>query len=199
MRSPCLRPFLTLLLSFLLATAAAAAAGPAPEQAGTALVKAAFLHKFPSFVGWPPGSFARPDSPLRIGVLGDTEVWQRLAELSRDRDRDGRPVTVTRLAPGDSLSGFHIVYLRASSLARMSDLLATVPEGVLTVADSDGAQPRGSVMSFFMEDGHVRFGVSLEAAGRQRLRLSSRLLTVVRNVQSSLGGRNLLARCFARA
>lgn len=197
------RPLLALLLlSCALAANAAADTTPAaPDRASAALVKAAYLHKFASFVDWPQGSFARPDSPLKIGVLGDAQVWRELSELARDRERDGRPVAVTRLAAGDSLAGYHILYLRAPTPARIADLLAGVPEGVLTVADADGAHPRASVMSFFLEDGRVRFGVSLQAAGHQRLRLSSRLLAVARNVQGLLAGESvfaLLAGAFAR-
>ena len=84
------------------------------------------------------------------------------------------------------MAGYHIVYVRAATPARVSDILAGVPEGVLTVADAEGNHPKGSVLSFFMEDGRVRFGVSMDAALHQKLRLSSRLLAVARNVQSSL-------------
>lgn len=179
-----LHPRLTrrrLLLAPLLAWA-----GAAPAQTGEglreSLVKAAFLHKFASFVEWPAGSFARADSPLRIGVVGDEQVFRDLQDLARDRDRDGRPVVVTRLTAADPYAGFHILYLRAPA-GRMAELLPRVPEAVLTVADSDGAHPRGSVLSFFFEDGRVRFGASQEAAARQKLRLSARLLTVARLVQ----------------
>lgn len=172
-------------VSVLLLAAASASAQPALERARESLVKAAFLHKFASFVEWPPGRFERADSSLRIGILGNNAIWQDLGDLARDRDRDGRPVVVTRLAEGDSLAGFHILYMHTSA-TRMTELLQHVPEGVLTVADSDGAHPRGSVISFFVESGHVRFGISVDSATRQRLRLSSRLLAVARNVQGSL-------------
>jgi hypothetical protein len=169
---------------WMLAAAGAAAAPRLWAQATReSMVKAAFLHKFASFVEWREGTFARPDSPLRIGVVGDEQVYAELRELARDRDRDGRPVTVTRLAPGDSLAGHHIVYVRAASASRAAELLATAPEGVLTVADSDGGHPRGCVISLFLDEGRVRFGVSTEAAARQKLRLSSRLLSVARTVQ----------------
>jgi YfiR/HmsC-like len=183
-----LHPLLRARRRRLLLAAVAACATPLHAQAQTAptrdtLVKAAFLHDFASFVEWPEQAFPRPDSPLRIGILGDDLLWRDLIELARDRNRDGRPVTVVRLDSGDSLAGFHIVYLKASSPARIADLVATVPEGTLTVADSDGAHPRGSVLSFFLEDGRVRFGASQQAAARQKLRLSSRLLAIARLVR----------------
>jgi hypothetical protein len=180
----------------LLLAAAAAALAPAlraqpvplPSSRDT-LVKAAFLHKFASFVEWPPAAFARPDSPLHIGILGDDLVWRDLSDLARDRDRDGRPVTVTRLTTGDALTGFHILYLKASSPSRIADLIATVPEGTLTVSDSDGAHPRGSVLSFYLDEGRVRFGISLEAAAHQKLRLSPKLVAIARQLQGALDRR----------
>lgn len=158
-------------------------AQPLPPAARDTLVKAAFLHKFASFVEWPEGTFTRPDTPLRIGILGDDLLWRDLSELARDRDRDGRPVSVSRLSTTDPLAGFHIVYLKAGSPARITDLLAGVPRGVLTVSDSDGAHPRGSVLSFFLEEGRVRFGVSTDTATRQGLRLNPRLISAARQVQ----------------
>jgi len=170
-------------VALLVAGVAVAAAQTARDRASDTLIKAAFLHKFASFVEWPDGTFASPASTLRIGVLGDDGVYRDLAETSRDRDRDGRRVQPVRLAPGDALTGFHILYLKGSD-ARLAEWLAGVPEGVLTVTDSDGAQPRGGVISFFLEEGRVRLGASVEAATRQRLRLNPRLLSAARIVQA---------------
>ncbi|MBP6406573.1 MAG: YfiR family protein [Proteobacteria bacterium] len=172
-----------LAVLLLLAGAGVATAQTARDRASDTLIKAAFLHKFASFVEWPEGSFASTTSPLRIGVLGDDDVFRDLADTSRDRDRDGRPVQALRLAPGDALNGYHILYMKGSN-ARLAEWLARVPEAVLTVTDSDGALPRGGVISFFLEDGRVRLGASVEAATRQRLRLSPRLLSAARIVQA---------------
>ena len=171
--------------AWLLTAPVGAFAQPALERARESLVKAAFLHKFASFVEWPAGTFARADSPLRIGIVGDEQVWRDLTELARDRDRDGRPVLPVRINPGEPLEGYHILYLRAS-LAKLQELIPLIPEGVLTVSDSDGTHPRGSVMSFFLDEGRVRFGISVDAATRQKLRLNSRILSVARNVQGAV-------------
>lgn len=162
------------------------------ERPREALVKAAFLHKFFSFVEWPDGAFAKPDSSVRIGVLGDDDVLRDLLELSKDRGRDGRQVTPVRLLPGEPITGIHILYVKAGEGVKMADVLASVPPGVLTVADAESAHPKGSVMSFFLEDGRVRFGLSMEAAARQGLRLNSRLLSVARKIQGSIGFSPLL-------
>jgi hypothetical protein len=180
---PSRRRWLRLLPLALAPWAVLANAQGVPAAPRDTLVKAAFLHKFASFVEWPDGTFARPDAPLRIGILGDELLWRDLGELARDRDRDGRPVVVVRLAPGEPVVGLHIVYFKASSPARVADLLATLPRGVLSVSDSDGAHPRGSVLSFFLDEGRVRFGVSTDAATRQGLRLNPRLIAAARQMQ----------------
>lgn len=155
------------------------------ERVRDTLVKAAFLYRFTGFVEWPSGSFPGSDSPIRIGVLGDDEVLRDLREVARESAKDGRPVVVVRLLPGETLNNLHVVYLRGLSAVRATEFIASVPEGVLTVVDADGQHPPGAVLSFFLEDGRVRFGASVAAATRQRLRLSSRLLTIARQVQGS--------------
>lgn len=146
------------------------------------LVKAAFLHKFPNFVEWPAGAFESPEAPVRIGVIGDDDLLRDLRELARDRPGEGRPVVAARLQPGEPWTGYHLVYIRGLSAGRAADLLAAAPEGVLTVVDSDGQHPPGAVLSFYVDEGRVRFGASVSAATRRRLRLSSRLLSIARQV-----------------
>lgn len=168
--------------------AVAAASRALPSRAQDAprdtQVKAAYLLKFFTFVEWPDSAFPRPDSPVNIGVLGDEQLLRDLRELARPIE--GRPVVVTRLNPNESVAGLQIVYGRFASASRAADYMSAVPEGVLTVADSDGIHPRGSVLSFFIQDGKVRFAASVQSAAKQRLRLSSRLLSVARSVQGRL-------------
>lgn len=169
-----------------LLTSAAAAAFPAraqpSERVRDSLVKAAFLYKFPSFVEWPASAFASADSPVRIGVIGDDDLLRDLRELARDRSGDGRPVSAAKLQPNEPWAGYHLVYIRGMSAGRAAELLAAAPEGVLTVVDSEGQHVPGAVLSFYIEDGRIRFGASVSAAAKQRLRLSSRLLSIARQV-----------------
>jgi len=53
---------------------------------------------------------------------------------------------------------------------------------MLIVTETPGALAQGGVVNFVVEDGRVRFDISLDAAERRGLKLSSRLITVARNV-----------------
>ncbi|HEU5335061.1 MAG TPA: YfiR family protein, partial [Terriglobales bacterium] len=59
---------------------------------------------------------------------------------------------------------------------------------VLTVGDSGDFLPLGGVINFVVEQDRVRFEISLAAAQRQRLKISSKLLAVARVVDAGGGG-----------
>jgi hypothetical protein len=49
---------------------------------------------------------------------------------------------------------------------------------VLSVGETQGFTADGGVINFKLEDGKVRFEIDVDAAGRERLRISSRLLSL---------------------
>ncbi|HTH80600.1 MAG TPA: YfiR family protein [Ramlibacter sp.] len=146
-------------------------------------VKAAYLYRFASYVEWPNGTFARPDTPLSIGVWGDDELADDLAQLVEGRTVDGRRVVVRSLKEAESFAGLHIVFIAQGRMARLGDTLESGPRrGTLIVTDTAGALQHGSVLNFVRVDGQIRFEVSLEAAKQHELKLSSRLAAVSTNL-----------------
>ncbi|UQV46761.1 DUF4154 domain-containing protein [Janthinobacterium lividum] len=68
-------------------------------------VKAAYLYKFAGYVEWPDGSFARPDSPLVIGVAGADALAEQLEQSVAGHSVNGRAVQVKKSAPRRSADG----------------------------------------------------------------------------------------------
>jgi hypothetical protein len=171
----------------LLASAPTAAQATA-DQAGATLersVKAAFVFKFAAFVDWPAEALPRPDGPIRIGVMGEEEIAREIAQAAASRTVEGHPVLAKQVQPGDSLEGVHILFVRDAELHRLGGSVADLmPDAMLIVTESNGALDDGSVVNFVVDDGRVRFDISLDAAERRGLKLSSRLITVARNVRS---------------
>jgi hypothetical protein len=54
---------------------------------------------------------------------------------------------------------------------------------LLVVTESENALPQGSAINFHIVDERVRFDVALDAAEKNGVKLSSRLLTVANHVQ----------------
>jgi hypothetical protein len=145
-------------------------------------VKAAFVFKFAGFVEWPPQALGL-GLPIRIGVMGEEIIVEEITDAASSRTVEGRRVLAKRIEPGDSLEGVHILFIREPAFQLLGDRLDQLtPEAMLIVTESPGALEHGSIVNFVVDDGRVRFDLSLEAAERRGLRLSSRLITVARKV-----------------
>jgi hypothetical protein len=169
----------------LLAVLAAAASHVQAQrvEATEASVKAAFLFKFAAYVDWPPNSFPTPEAPFAIGVVANEDVANELAKVVAGRQISGHPVTVKRVRDGESFRGLHMVFVGRSAADRLSTLIraAQLP-ALLIVTESERGLEAGSAINFVVADDRVGFEVSLDAAERNGLRISSRMLSVARRV-----------------
>jgi hypothetical protein len=169
---------------FLLALwllAGAACAQPARVDARLEVqVKAAYLYKFAGFVDWPAAAFARPDSPLVIGVAGNDALAAQLEQVVAGRSVGAHPLAVRRLARGDApagLQGLHVLYgAGADGLALLAAARA-LP--LLTVGD--GEAPAGMIR-FVVAEERLRFEVALGQVAPSGLKISARLLAAALRV-----------------
>lgn len=142
-------------------------------------VKAAFVVKFVAYVEF---ESAAPGAPLVIGVVGDERVGRELARVAA-HSGGGRAIAVKMLAPHQPLAGVHVLFIGGAAAESAPGLLRSAAErGVLTVTEFDAGLREGSVINFRLVDERVRFEVSLAAADKARLKLSSRLLSVAYRV-----------------
>lgn len=152
-------------------------------------VKAAFLYKFLSFVEWRPGTFPDGASPIVLGVYGPDSFADELRRLVAGRPVESRSVEVRTLRRGEAVRGLHVLFVGVDETAQLPVLTRSAQEnGVLVVGEGDRALLLGSSISLVVADGRVRFDVSLSAAEKAGIRLSSRLLAVARTVRSGGGG-----------
>jgi hypothetical protein len=148
-------------------------------------VKAAYLYKFGSYVEWPERAFARPDSPLQIGIMGADALADELTALTAGRTVNGRPVLVKKLRREDSTTGINVLFIGRSNVSRIPEILAAARgQPMLTVTESEDALSLGSMINFVAVDGKVRFEVAPRAAGQGQLSISARLLAAAYKVAS---------------
>jgi hypothetical protein len=149
-------------------------------------VKAAYLYRFAGFVSWPP--MAPPDAPFTIAVLGSPGVARELQRLLPGHLLNNRSVLVREVTGARDLGKPQILYVGAG---RADFLTTVIPAaglpGILLVTDEDGGLSSGGVLNFLTIDRRVRFEVSLTAADRAGLKISSELLGVAVRVHG--GGR----------
>ena len=146
-------------------------------------VKAAYLHKFTSFVEWPPGTFADAGSPIIIGVMGADPLADELVDLVAGRTINGRSLGVRKLQPGDSLAGMHVLFLGRLERNRLLEVFAALKgRPVLTVTDSDDAYALGSMINFVLTKDKLRFEVALAPVEASHLKISALMLAAAYKV-----------------
>jgi hypothetical protein len=162
------------------------AAAPAQAQpAGATLersVKAAFLYKFLGYAEFPPGAFADPAAPLVIGVAGSEEMAAELGRIVAGRSVNNRPVVVKLIRDGDNPSTVHMLFVAGADCGHAARVLRQAPAGPLLAVTECSGLPAGSAINFRIVEERVRFDVSLDAADKNNIKLSSRLLTVANHV-----------------
>ncbi len=146
-------------------------------------VKAAFLYKFLGYAEFPTTVFGNPGSPLTIGVNGADELAAELTRLVAGRLVQARPIAVRMLRDHELVAGVHLLFVGGDNSTRLRAMLKAdgLPR-MLIVTESEHGLQNGSVINFKIVEDRVRFDVSLEAAERHGVKLSSRLLTVANHV-----------------
>jgi len=148
---------------------------PQPEQQ----VKAAFLYKFLSYVEWPAGAIGAASTPIVIGVLDADDIADELRTVVAKRRIGQHPLEVRRGDESNALDGVNVLFVGAGGADALSRLAPKAHEkSVLLVSDFANGLAAGSVINLVVVDNRVRFEVSLEAAERSDLKLSSRMLAV---------------------
>ena len=167
-----------MILGLLLTT------GVLGQQAEEYRVKAAFLYNFAKFVEWPPLAFMSPTDPLVIGVLGKNPFGDALAAAVAGKTLGGRAFQVRELANAQQGSSCQIVFISSSERKRLKLLFGELgSSGVLTVGETDNFAAEGGIINFKIESGSVRLQINLEAARKQGLRISPKLLSLAEIVE----------------
>jgi len=145
-------------------------------------VKAAFLHRFGAYVQWP--ETASESDLFIIAVDGADEVAAQLEELLPGLTIQNRRPQVRRVASVADLEGASVLFIGGGKRAQTRALLKAAAEHpVLVVTDSDAGLSDDAVINFVQVDRTIRFEVSLTAAERRGLKISSGLLSVAVRVE----------------
>ena len=142
-------------------------------------VKAAFLFNFAQFVEWPAEAFADAAAPIRIGVLGDDPFGQTLEDMVRGETVRERSIEVQRGRRVDELGGCHLLFISRSERARVAGILGSIAlNPVLTVSELDDFAAQGGGIRLYLVGTKVRFEINPDLVQRQRLKVSSQLLSL---------------------
>ncbi len=163
------------------ALALASAPAPAQPAALERSVKAAFLYKFLGYTEFPANAFGDAAAPVVIGVVGSEEMAAELARIVAGRTVHNRPIVVKQFRDADN-PGVHLLFVAGADCARAAGVLRQARPPMLLVTECGSGLQAGAIINFKIVEERVRFDVSLEAADKNNIKLSSRLLSVANHV-----------------
>ena len=173
-------PFVVLICSF--ASPASLAWGQSTGTTGYE-VKTAFLFNFAKFIDWPASSFANPQSPFAICVLGQDPFGNVLDDGLQGKRIGDRPLVVRRLNNVVEARRCQMVFVSASEHAHLAEIFASLQgTNVLLVGETTDFAAFGGTIELTLEDNHVRFAINTDAADRSGLKFSSKLLALAKIV-----------------
>lgn len=157
------------LAGTLAALANAAAADPAPERAAMA----AFLSKLPAFVEWPDSAFASPSDPFRLCIVGE-DPFGTLLDGTQGIAVGKHTIAVERektVSPDDHCQE---MYIGGEPAFVTQSLAAVSGKPVLTVTDAQTGDK--GIVNFVSAEKHVRLEIDQQAALKNHLNVSAKLL-----------------------
>jgi hypothetical protein len=154
------------------------------------LIKAGFIYNFANLVQWPSTSFAQPDSPIVIVILGEDHFGTTLDHALEGKKVNARPFVIKRARSVFELQrtlgpqkDCQILYVSSSEMPHLGEAIQVLKGApVLTIGETPGFARSGGIINLILEDNKVRFEVNVEAAKEADLNLSSRLLALARIV-----------------
>ena len=149
-------------------------------------IKAAFLLRFLGYVEFPPHAFGDAGTPLTIGVVGADDLAAELTRMVAARADDQRAIVVRQLRETEGAEPVHLLFVGGRDLEQVGRTVRQAGGALLVVTECENGLPKGSAINFRLVDERVRFDVALDAAERNGVRLSSRLLTVANRVQKGV-------------
>jgi YfiR/HmsC-like len=144
-------------------------------------VKAAFLYNFAKFIDWPPDSFASPQSPFAICILGVDPFGHVMDNALQGKMVGSHPVSIQRVKEFTDLRHCQIAFVSSSESPRLPEILQSLKgSSVLVVGESEGFATAGGAIQFAIEDERVRFLINPDAAESARIKVSSKLLALAK-------------------
>jgi hypothetical protein len=147
-------------------------------------LKAAYIFNFSLFVDWPAGAFEHPDSPIIIGVLGDSRFATVLQETLKGQDARGRSFVVQSWNSAKNVQHCHLLFVASGAAQEWAQVVQSVRRTpTLTIGEWPDFIGTGGIVNFFVEGKKIRFDISAETARRAGLNMSSKMLGLARSTQ----------------
>lgn len=138
-------------------------------------IKAVCLYNFAKYVEWPEKAFAEESSPIRVCVVGESNLAPILQARNDLKVKD-RNLSVDKLGVPKSpeeIRSCHILYWNEEESSGVAPLIQGLEDtSILTVSDAS----EESMVQFLLREGKIKFRIRNEVVKQAGLNMSSQLL-----------------------
>ena len=158
-------------------------------EIGEYKAKALFLYNIAQFIQWPEDTFKDANSPIIFCVLEpsipEPNPFDDVLERTMDKKMIGGRTPVVRAIPDlKQAFGCQILFVGSGRSKHPRALLGEAPmTGLLMVGEVAGFAKNGGVVNFKLKGGSVHLEINVAAAERERLHISSKLLSLAEIVK----------------
>ncbi len=176
-------PTFFIAIAFLVLLIAVVDAAHAQIQTEEYRVKAAFLFHFAQLVDWPPEALGDEKNPLTLCTVGKDPFHGDLEATVEGKSIGTHALRVRHFKEAREIQGCQVLFVSGSERSDVPVLIAGLKnDAVLTVGETNDFVKQGGMIGFSVESNKVRFEINMEAAERAKLKISSRLLLLAKNV-----------------
>ncbi len=157
---------------------------PQAESVPVTSMRAEFLFRFAQFTEWPADALPA-SAPIAFCTVGDPETADALDRTVRKQSINGHALVVLREVEEAEARACHVLFIgRAAGKAGPGLIRSVAGVPVLTVSEEAAFAEAGGIVQLYTERARMRFAVNVDTAQRQRLHLSSQLLSLAKIVKA---------------
>lgn len=146
-------------------------------------VKAAYIYHFAELVEWPSDAVKVDSHTIDLCVVGEDPFRGDLESIVEGKPIGGRVIHVRHIKKSPLAEHCQILFVGKNEDKRIPSLLAELRDApVVTVGETDDFVQQGGIIRFCLDNNKVRFEINMQAAEGARLKISSRLLLLAKNV-----------------
>jgi hypothetical protein len=152
---------------------------PATTMAAPALevpLKADYLFRLIPFVDWPQDAFASPADPFRLCIVGVDSFGELVEKAGQGQTAGKRSITILRFNAASPDDHCQLMYVAGDPQFVEQSITAVSGLPVLTVTKAQD-EPKG-IVNFVVAENHIRLEIDQDAALKNHLNVSSKLLGI---------------------
>lgn len=139
-------------------------------------VYANIVYRFTKYIDWPEQS---KNGDFIIGVIGESELFEELKKLTRNKRVGNQPIVVKYFSPNAKNYNAHILFIsnqESGKLRRISDVTYNKP--ILIVSEHYSLISKGSCINFIIVGDNLKLEFGKSNIENRNLNIASELLNL---------------------